>query len=130
MTEKMSDLYKHKETKQALVTEKPRRQTKPTVFSPALYKKHQYYFRIFLIISIYGLVDIATYKIIYTAHELSDTGIISFYIGILFGLITPILGGVIMTLLNFISSFTILWIGITVYEYSRLKKLEKVKLQQ
>jgi len=88
-------------------------------------KKHQTYFYVLLSISILGIIDIATRQSVATQYQLSDTGIISLYTGKIFAIFSSSIASIAIVSLNFIFSFTILWIAIAVVEYFTIRKLNK-----
>ena len=93
-------------------------------------KKHQTYFYVFLGLSILGLMDIATRQSVAIQHKLSDTGIISLYVGKIFATFSASIAGIVIVSLSFIFSFTILWIAIAIVEYFTIKKINKKEEKQ
>ncbi len=97
------------------------------VFNEASLKKHQLYFYLFFSLSILSLIDIGTRQFVSVQYGLSDTGVVSFFTGVIFGVISSTISGIIITFLNLIFSFAILWIPIAIIEYFHVKKIEKAK---
>lgn len=92
------------------------------------FQKHKKLFTLFVILSVIGLVDIATRQIIFTRYGLNDMGAISYYLGIGFSYVLgTTVGGIIMVFISLIISFTIIWIGIAIYEYTRMNKYKKLQ---
>lgn len=114
--EKMSELNK-KETSPS----------KQINFNPITLKKHQHYFYAFLGLSILSIIDIGTRQIVSAQYGLSDVGLVSFFVGVIFGTISSTISGIVITILSLIFSFAILWIPITIIEYFHVKKIEKAK---
>jgi len=86
-------------------------------------KRHQRYFYILLSLSILSTLDIGTRQIVYAQYGLNDAGLVSFFVGAIFGMISSTMSGIVITALSLIFSFAILWIPIAMIEYFHIKKL-------
>jgi len=102
-------------------------QSRQVAFNPITLKRHQRYFYVFFGLSILSLIDIGTRQIEFAQYGLTNTGLVSFFTGAVFGIISSTLSGIVITFLNLIFSFAILWIPIAVIEYFHVKKIEKAK---
>lgn len=92
------------------------------------FKKHQKFFILFFILSGVGLIDMATRAIILQQKGLNDTGVISYYLGIGVSIVLgATIGSAIMVAVSLILSFTIVWVGIAIYEYTRMNKYKKLQ---
>lgn len=117
----MSDLYK---TENQKVNEKIKKETslsEKIIFNPIVYKRHLWYFSVFLSLSILSILDIVTRQTVAARYDLSDTGLISFFIGAIFGIISPAISGIVMVVLKLIFGFAILWIPIAIIEYFHIE---------
>ncbi len=127
MNENISEVNKTKNQMDINNQKKETNTSKRIIFNPTIYKRHQRYYYVFLCLSILGIIDIATYQIVSTGYGISDTGLISFFIGGILSFISPLIAGVVTYYLSTIFGFVILWIPITIYEYFHLNKLKKAK---
>ena len=88
-------------------------------------QKHQKYFRIFLTLTILGIIEVATHQFINSQYGLSDIGIIAFYVGVIFAYVNASLGAVVMTFLGSVIGLVILWAPIAIIEYRTIKRIKK-----
>lgn len=89
-------------------------------------KRHRVLFIIFITLSIISILDIVTRSFGAQVYDLAGTGIITYYLGIGFIFILgSTLGGAVMAALDLILSFTIIWVGIAIYEYTQMEKQKK-----
>lgn len=125
--EKMNNSDKTENQKEEEKLNKETNPSKQIIFNPVVLKRHQRYFYVFLSLSVLSIIDIGTRQIVSAQYGLSDTGLVSFFVGAIFGVISLTISGIVITVLNLIFSFAILWIPIAIIEYFHVKKIEKVK---